>query len=138
GAQPGVIPILTSRWLVGPACHIQDIGDDSFVVPVSRELGLAWLPDSVPVAAAAARLAVEDVGGPLRADVDVLRLRPVLGIHRIPPRTIRLARPTAAISRPTVSGGPERLVVLLAATRLGRLRPLPGNIAIRNLPLGAV
>jgi hypothetical protein len=55
---------------------------------------------------------------------------------------IRLARLTAAISRPTVSGGPERLVVLLAATRLGRLRPLRGNIASRpvgrKFPLGPV
>jgi hypothetical protein len=91
----------------------------------------------VPVTAAAARLAVEYVGGPFRGDMDVLGLRPVLGINRIPPRTFRIDRLTI-ISRRTGRGDPERLVVLLAATRLGRLRPPRGNITTRHLPLGAV
>jgi len=92
----------------------------------------------VPVAAATARLAVEYVGGPLGRDADVLGLRPVLGINRIPPRTFRTGRLTAIISRLTGRGDPERLVVLLAATRLGRLRPPRGNVTPRHVPLGPV
>jgi hypothetical protein len=92
----------------------------------------------VPVTAATARLAVEYVGGPFRGDVDVLGLRPVLGINRIPPRTFRIDRLTAIIGRLSGRGDPERLVVLLAATRLGRLRPPRGNITTRHLPLGAI
>jgi len=126
-----------SRWIVGPACDIENAGDDSFIGPACRELGLAWLAYPVPVAAACL-VAVEYVGGPFRADVDVLGLRPVLGINRIPTRTFRIGRPTATISRPIVSGGPEHLVVLLATTRLGRLRPPRRNIATRHPPLGPV
>ena len=99
---------------------------------------LPGLPDAVPMPAATARLAVEYVGGPFRGDVDVLGLRPVLRINRIPPRTFRTGRLTAIISRLTGRGDPERLVVLLAATRLGRLRPPRGNITTRPLPLGPV
>ena len=109
-----------------------------FVVPACRELGLARFADSVPVAAATARLAIEYVGGPFRGDVDVLGLRPILGINRIPPRTIPVGRRTTVISRLTLGSGPEYLVVLLATTRLGRLRPPRGNITTRPLPLGPV
>jgi hypothetical protein len=126
-----------SRWIVGPACDIENAGDDSFIGPACRELGLAWLAYPVPVAAACL-VPVEYVGGPFRRDVDVLGLRPVLGINRIPPRTFRIDRLTAIISRRTGRGDPERLVVLLAATRLGRLRPPRGNITTRHLPLGAI
>jgi hypothetical protein len=70
--------------------------------------------------------------------MDVLGLRPVLGINRIPPRTFRIDRLTAIIGRLTGRSDPERLVVLLAATRLGRLRPPRGNITTRPLPLGPV
>jgi hypothetical protein len=70
--------------------------------------------------------------------VDVLGLRPVLGINRIPPRTFRIDRLTAITSRLTFRSDPERLVVLLAATRLGRLRPPRGNITTRHLPVGPV
>jgi hypothetical protein len=70
--------------------------------------------------------------------VDILRFRPVLGINRIPPRTFRIDRLTAIISRLTGRGDPKRLVVLLAATRLRRLRPPRGNITPRPLPLGPV
>ena len=94
---------------------------------------LPGLPDAMAMPAAAVRVAVEYVGGPFRGDVDVLGLRPVLGINRIPPRTIRIGRLTAIISRLTRRSDPERLVVLLAATRLGRLRPPRGNIATRHL-----
>jgi hypothetical protein len=125
-----------SRWIVGPACDIENAGDDSFIGPACRELGLAWLAYPVPVAAACL-VAVEYVGGPFRGDMDVLGLRPVLGINRIPPRTFRIDRLTI-ISRRIGRGDPERLVVLLAATRLGRLRPPRGNITTRHLPLGAV
>jgi hypothetical protein len=90
------------------------------------------------VAAATAGLAVEYVRRPFRGDVDVLGLRPVLGINRIPPRTSRIDRLTAITGRLTGRGGPERLVVLLAATRLGRHRPPRGNITTRHLPLGPV
>ena len=86
--------------------------------------------------AATAWLAIEYVGGPFRGDVNVLGLRPVLGINRIPPRTIPVGRLAAIISRLTLRSGPEHLVVLLAATRLGRLRPPRGNIAARHLPPG--
>jgi len=92
----------------------------------------------VPVTAATARLAIEYVAGPFRGDVNVLGLRPVLGINRIPPRTIPVGRPTAIISRLILRSGPEHLVVLLATTRLGRLRPPRGNIATRHLPPGPV
>jgi hypothetical protein len=126
-----------SRWIVGPACDIENAGDDSFIGPAGRELGLARFADPVPVTAACL-VPVEYVGGPFRGDVDVLGLRPVLGINRIPPRTIRIGRPTATISRPTVGGGPEHLVVFLATTRLGWLRPPRRNIATRHLPLGPV
>jgi hypothetical protein len=88
--------------------------------------------------AATARLAVEYVGGPFRGDADILGLRPLLGINRIPPRTFRIGRLTAIISRLTGQGDPERLVVLLVATRLGRLRPPRGNITTGDVPLGPV
>jgi len=126
-----------SRWIVGPARDIENAGDDAFIGPACREFGLARLADSVPVTATA-RLAVEYVGGPLGRDVNILRFRPVLGINRIPTRTFRIDRLTAIISRLVVRSDPERLVVLLAATRLGRLRPPRGNITTRHLPLGPV
>jgi hypothetical protein len=122
GAQPGVIPILMSRWLVGPACDIQDVGNDSFVVPAGGELGLAWLADSVSVTAATARLAVEYVGTPLRREVDVLHLRPVRGIDRIPSGTTRIGRP-------------KHLVVLRATARLNWLGPRGRNVARRTFQL---
>jgi hypothetical protein len=125
-----------NRWIVGPAGDIDDACDDSFIGPACRELGLAWLAYPVPVAAACL-VPVEYVGGPFRGDIDVLGPRPVLGINRIPTRTTRTDRLTAIISRPTGRGDPERPVVLLAATRLGRLRPLRGNIT-RHMPLGPV
>src|SRR6185369_15805803 len=100
--------------------------------------GLAGNAGAMAMPAATVRLAVEYVGGPFRGDVDVLGLRPVLGINRIPPRTFRIDRLTAIISRRIGRGDPERLVVLLAATRLGRLRPPRGNIIARHLPLGPV
>jgi hypothetical protein len=126
-----------NRWIVGPARDIEDAGDDSFIGPACRELGLAWLAYPVPVAAACL-VAIEYVGAPFRGDVDVLGLRPVLGINRIPALTFRIDRLTAIISRLTGGGDPECLVVLLAATRLGRLRPPRGNITTRHLPLGPV
>jgi hypothetical protein len=129
--------VLKNRSGVGPPDYVEDMADYLLVVPAGGELGLAWLPDSVPVPAAT-RLAVEYVRGPLRRDVDILRRWPVLGIHRIPSRTIRVARPTAAICCPAVGGGPERLVVLFVTTRLGRFRPPRRNITTRNLALGAV
>jgi hypothetical protein len=92
----------------------------------------------MPMPAATVRLAVEYVGGSFRGDVDVLGLRPVLSINRIPTRTFRIDRLTAIVSRLTGRGDPERLVVLLAAPRLGRLRPPRGNITTRYLPLGPV
>jgi hypothetical protein len=76
---------------------------------------------------------VEDVRGPLGAHADVLRGRPVRGIHRIPSRTIRLR--IANLRRLTVRS-PERLVVLLVATPLDRIRSRGRNLATRNLPLG--
>jgi hypothetical protein len=110
--------VLENRSRVRPSAYVEDMADDLLVVPAGGEFGLAGLADSVPVAAATARLAVEDVRGPLRADVDVLRPRPVLGVHRIPPGAICLGRP-------------KHLVVLLATARLNRLGPPRGN-----LPLG--
>ena len=83
-------------------------------------------------------LAIEYVGGPFRGDVNVLGLRPVLGIDRIPPRTLGTGRLTTVISRLTLRSGPEHLVIFLATTRLGRLRPPRGNIATRHPPLGPV
>jgi hypothetical protein len=50
----------------------------------------------------------------------------------------RIDRLTAIISRLTGRGGPKRLVVLLAAARLGRLRSPRGNITTRDVPLGSV
>ena len=99
---------------------------------------LPGMPVPVAMPAATAWLAIEYVGGPFRGDVNVLGLRPVLGINRIPPRTIPVGRLAAIISRLTLRSGPEHLVVLLAATRLGRLRPPRGNIAARHLPPGPV
>jgi hypothetical protein len=126
-----------SRWIVGLARDIEDAGDDSFIGPACRELGLAWLAYPVPVAAACL-VPVEYVGSPLGRDVDVFGLRPILGINRIPPRTFRIDRLTAIISRLTSRSDPERVVVLLAAPRLGRLRPPRGNITARHLSLGPV
>jgi hypothetical protein len=75
--------------------------------------------------AATSLVTVEYVRSPLGADIDVLGRRPVLGIHRVPPGTIRL----------TVRGGPERLVVLRATARLNWLGPRSRNVATSNLPL---
>ena len=137
-ADPPVIPVLHEQGRVRPPAYVKDVTHDLLVVPACRELSFAWFTDSVPVTAATAWLAVEYVGGPLGGDANVLRFRPVLGVNRIPTRTFRVSRPTAAISRPTVRGDPERLVVLLAATRLGRLWPPRGHIATRHLPLGPI
>jgi hypothetical protein len=126
-----------SRWTVGLARDIENAGDNSFIGPACRELGLAWLAYPVPVAAACL-VPVEYVGGSFRGDADVLGLRPVLGINRIPPRTFRTGPFTAIISRLTGRGDPKRLVIFLAAPRLRRLRPPRGNITIRRLPLGPV
>jgi len=133
--------VLKNRSRVRPPDYVEDMAHDLFVVPTAGELGLAWLANSVPVTAATARLAVEYVGTPLRRDVDVLHLRPVRGIDRIPTRTFRsrVASPMTVASPLTVRGGPERLVVLLATARLGRLRSWRGNVVTRsasgNLPL---
>jgi len=110
-----------SRWLVGPARDIQDGGDDSFIGPACRELGLAWLANSMPVTATSL-VTVEYVRRPLRADVDVLHLRPVRGIDRIPYGTIR-------------NGRPKHLVVLRATARLNWLGPRGRNVAGRTFPL---
>jgi hypothetical protein len=126
-----------SRWLVGPTCDIQDVGNDSFVVPTGGKLGLAWLANSMPVTATSL-VTVEYVRPPLGADIDVLHLRPVRGIDRIPPRTIRIGRPAAVISRLAVRGRPKHLVVLRATARLGRLGrlgPRARNVASRTFPL---
>jgi hypothetical protein len=134
GAKPRVIPILMSRWFAGSTRDIPDVGDDPFIVPASRKLGLARLSRSVPMAAAAtARLAVEDVRSPLIAHTNVLRRRPVGGIHRIPARTIRPR--IANLRRLTVSHA-ERLVVLLVTTPLGWVRSRGRNVTTRNLPIG--
>jgi len=111
-----------SRWLVGPACDIQDVGNDSFVVPAGGELGLAWLANSVPVTATRL-VTVEYVRRPLRTDIDVLSRRPVFRINRIPPRTIRIGRP-------------KYLVVLRATARLNWFGPRGRNVARRTFPLG--
>jgi hypothetical protein len=126
-----------SRWLVGPACDIPDVGNDSFVVPAGGKLSLAWLANSMPVTATSL-VTVEYVRPPLGADINVLHLRPVRGIDRIPSRTIRVDRPTAVISRLAVRGRPEHLVVLRATARLGRLNwlgPRGRNVASRTFPL---
>jgi hypothetical protein len=126
--------VLKNRSRVRPPDYVEDMAHDLFVVPAGRELGLAWLADSVPVAATTAWFTIEYVRGPLRAGVDVLRLRPVLGVNRIPPGTIRVGRPIV-----TVRGNAKRLVVLLVAARLNRLGPHRGNVATRpasgNFPL---
>ena len=80
----------------------------------------------MPMPTATVRVTIEYVRSPLGADADVLYVRPVLGIDRIPPRTIRIGRP-------------KRLVVLLVAARLNGLGPHRGSVATRpasgNLPL---
>jgi len=115
--------VLENRSRVRPPDHVQDVVYDLFVVPAGRELGLAWLANSVPVTAATARLAVEYVRSSLGADIDVLHLRPVRGIDRIPPRTIRIGRP-------------KYLVVLRATARLNWFGPRGRNVARRTFPLG--
>jgi len=130
--------VLNNRSRVRPPDYIEDMAHDLFVVPAGGELGLAWLANSVSVTAATARLAVEYVRRSLGADVDVLRLRPVRGIDRVPSRTIRIDRPTAVTSRLAVRGRPEHLVVLRATARLGRLNwlgPRGRNVASRTFPL---
>jgi hypothetical protein len=126
--------VLKNRSRVRPPDYVEDMADDLLVVPAGGELCLAWLADSVPVAATTARFTVEYVGGPFRAGVDVLRLRPVLGINRIPSRTIRVGRPIV-----TVRGNAKRLVVLLVAARLNGLGPHCRKVATRpasrHLPL---
>jgi hypothetical protein len=74
------------------------------------------------VTAATARLAVEYVRSSLGADIDVLRPRPVRGIDRIPPGTIRIGRP-------------EHLVVLRATARLNWLGSCGRNVASWTFPL---
>jgi hypothetical protein len=115
--------VLKNRSRIRPPDYVEDMAHDFFVVPAGGELGLAWLADAVSVTAATARLAVEYVGTPFRRDVGVLSRRPVLGIDRIPPGTIRIGRP-------------EHLVVLRATARLSRLGPRSRNVAPSNLPLG--
>jgi hypothetical protein len=126
-----------SRWLIGPACDIQDVGNDSLVVPAGGELGLAWLANSMPVTATSL-VTVEYVRRPLWRDVDVLDLRPVRGIDRIPSRTIRIDRLTTVTSCLAFRARPEHLVVLRATARLGRLTwlgPRDRNVASRTFPL---
>jgi hypothetical protein len=130
--------VLKNRGRVRSPHYVEDMVHDLLVVPARRELGLAWLADSMPVTTTTAWLAVEYVGTPLGANVDVLRLRTIIGVNRIPARTIGVLPRPAIVSRPTVTGGPEHLVVLPAATRLGPLGPHLRNIAVRNLPLGPV
>jgi hypothetical protein len=120
--------VLKNRSRVRPPDHVEDVTYDLFVVPAGGELGLAWLADSVSVTATTAWLAVEYVSTPLRRDVNVLHLRPVRGIDRIPPRTIRIGRP-------------KHLVVLRTTARLGRPGRLTWlgrrgrNVASRTFPL---
>ena len=102
--------------------HVEDVVNDLLVVPACRELGLAGHAGSVPMPAATAWLAIEYVGGPFRGDVNVLGLRPVLGINRIPPRTIPVGRLTAIISRLT----PQK--------RPGAPRSTPRDYATRAAP----
>jgi hypothetical protein len=114
--------VLNNRSRVRPPDYVEDMAHDLFVVPAGGELGLAWLANSVSVTAATVRVAIEDVTGPLRRDVEVLHLRPVRGIDRIPPGTIRIGRP-------------EHLVVLRATARLNWLGPRGRNVASWTFPL---
>jgi len=133
--------VLKNRSRVRPPDYVEDMAHDLFVIPAGGELGFAWLANSVPVTAATARLAIEYVRGSLGADIDVLHLRPVRSIDRIPSRTIRVDRATAVISRLAVRGRPKHLVVLRATARLGRLGrlnwlgPRGRNVARRTFPL---
>jgi hypothetical protein len=136
--HPAVIRFLMLGRQVRSPRDVDHGVNDLLVVPARWELGLAGNARAMAMPAAAVRVAIEYVGGPFRGDVNVLGFRPVLGINRIPPRTIPVGRPTAIISRLTLRSGPEHLVVLLATTRLGRLRPPRGNIASRLLPPGPV
>ena len=86
--HPAVIRFLMLGRQVRSPRDVDHSVNDLLVVPARRELGLAGNARAMAMAAATARLAIEYVGGPFRGDVDVLGLRPVLGINRIPPRTI--------------------------------------------------
>jgi hypothetical protein len=114
--------VLKNRSRVRPPDYVEDMAHDLFVVPTAGKLGLAWLANSVPVTAATARLAVEYVGTPLRREVNVLHLRPVRGINRTPPGTIRIGRP-------------KHLVVLRATARLNWLVTRGRNVARRTFLL---
>jgi len=87
--HPSVIRFLMLGRQVRSPRDVDHSVNDLLVVPARRELGLAGNARAMAMPAATARLAVEYVGGPFRGDADVLGLRPVLGINRIPPRTFR-------------------------------------------------
>ena len=68
-AKPPVVLILVDRRLVGFPRDVERGINDLLVIPARRELGLAGLAGPVPVPAAVV-VAVEYVGGAIRADVD--------------------------------------------------------------------
>ncbi len=114
---------------IGSTAHILDIGDDFLVAPSQREILSCLACRSVPVPATAVPLTVEYVRGPLGADADIFRGRPVRGLHLIPAAPIRsrvgpAMRPARCSVRCLAVGGSPHLVVLRTSQRFRPLEPL--------------
>ena len=96
----------------------------------------------MPVAATAARFAVEYVRAAFRANAERVQRRAVSRVYRVPTRTVRLCvafEIVAALNPPAV-GGAECLVVLLVGPRLGWLGACRGDVvalsAVTKMLLG--
>jgi hypothetical protein len=116
--------------------YVEDVVHDLLVVPTFGKLGLAGLTDAMPVAATAARFAVEYVRAAFRANAERVQRRAVSRVYRVPTRTVRLyvGGGIVALRQSSAVGGAECLVVLLVGPRLGWLGACRGDV----VALGAV
>src|SRR5882724_7555316 len=102
------------RNLIGPPRDICYGIDNFCVIPGGGELGLARMAGCVPVAASRT-VTVEYVRGPLGAQANPFRRRPVGGVYLLPAAAIPFL--VGLVGRPVVRGGSQHLVVLRASPR---------------------
>jgi hypothetical protein len=130
--QPPAVPGLINRRLIRTAGYVKDVVHDLLVIPAGRELGLARIAHSVPMAAFAVRVAVENVRGAFRGDAQGVQRRTLRGFYCVPADTILLGagRCILVVTRRDrlAVGRAECLVAFGAVPRLGWLCSRSRNI----------